>query len=82
MRGNFAMTASTMRLRRQKTRGICNWDDNITHMDNDYTPHDAGNNTHQVGDKFYKTPEELAMKHEEVLLDLLTERKDEDQIYY
>lgn len=51
-------------------------------MDNDYTPHDAGNNTHQVGDKFYKTPEELAMKHEEVLLDLLTERKDEDQIYY
>ena len=49
--------------------------------DADYTPQDSGNSTHQVGDKFYKTPEEL-MKNEEVLLDLLTEKKDEDQIPY
>ena len=49
-------------------------------MDNDYTPHDAGNNTKQVGDKFYKSPEEIAMKHEEVLLDLHSELKDEDNI--
>ena len=54
-------------------------------MDNDYTPQDAGNSTHQVGDKYYKTPEEI-----EVLLsdsekfegEPTTEKKDEDQIPY
>ena len=50
-------------------------------MEPDITPQDAGNSTHQVGDKFYKSPEEL-MKREEVLLDLLTEKKDEDNIPY
>lgn len=40
----------------------------------DYTPQDAGNSTHQVGDKYYKS--------EEVLLDLQSEQKDEDQIPY
>lgn len=50
--------------------------------DPDYTPHDAGNQTKQEGDKFYKTPEEIAMKHDEVELDLLEERKDEDGIPY
>ena len=75
-------------------------------MDNDYTPQDAGNSTHQVGDKFYKTvgmtaesmgldfeeqlaennrmkdiKENISMKQEEVLLDLLTVEKDEDNIY-
>ncbi len=29
------------------------------YMEPDYTPQDAGNSTHQVGDKFYKTPEEI-----------------------
>lgn len=28
-------------------------------MEPDYTPQDAGNSTHQVGDKYYKTPEEI-----------------------
>ena len=50
--------------------------------DRDYLPTDHGTQTRQVGDKFYNTPEEIAMKREEVLLDLLTEKKDEDQIYY
>lgn len=51
-------------------------------MEPDITPQDAGNSTHQVGDKFYKSPEEINMKNEEVLLDLLTEKKDEDGVPY
>ena len=51
-------------------------------MDKDYSHFDHGTQTKEPNDKFYKTPEEIAMKHDEVELDLLEERKDEDQIYY
>ena len=39
--------------------------------DPDYTPQDAGNSTHQVGDKFYKSEQDLIDLQKAKLADMV-----------
>ncbi len=49
--------------------------ENTMNNDNDYTPHDAGNNTKQEGDKFYKKFE--AAKTADMETDVTSENEPE-----